>query len=199
LPQNLLVDVPQNFANPTSIDGDASAEQLAFALVATTNSSLESNLWQTLANNDAISTMRAFQLARQNGVQIQHFSSLTDWTTSGHGNLTPAEIDSISKAFSVSGASNVITPMQQITLGGWTGLGYFAVLTNAGSVTGLGAIIVNPDGTSHGGATTPQGFQSYADIIIPSSNSLTQPAPSGDPVNTSNGAVLDDTTDISIP
>jgi hypothetical protein len=91
------------------------------------------------------------------------------------------------------------------------------IFTNtAGTITKLGWIIVDSNGSSHGGLVSPHGNEGISgnpSILQPPSlpyssgqpfslttqgSSDTQPI-SGDPVNAANGAVLDDTTDINIP
>src|SRR5262249_28075796 len=100
--------------------------------------------------------------------------------------LTTAERADIQSR--INAGATVITPTHETDLDSWQGVGYLALYTNGDE----GWIIVSSAGSSHGG---------YAISYTTPKSIVSQPynLDSGDPVNPSNGAVLEDATDVNIP
>ncbi|HZZ29323.1 MAG TPA: DUF6531 domain-containing protein [Pirellulales bacterium] len=201
LPQNLTISVPLIGDDPISINPDAHNKQQSFALIAISFSSLESELWQQLANNDAYSTVRGLQLANEVGVTVTAMTQ-SNWNqATWKSALTAGEQSAIQTAFT-DGASEIITPENDYKLGGLDWVGFYAVTLNQGNVTvGIHAVIADQNGDSYlGGATniftTPADPQSAPGQTFIGPNST---AASAGVVNGANGALLLNVTDINVP
>ena len=209
LPKNLFVDIRQFRADAIAIDtklttGLDAPEKFRFDLAAASSSSQESGIWEELANNDAMSTVKSFQLARSHKnasgaaapIAIVTYTK-AQWDTAKTGQtlngLTSGEKLAVDAVFDVTKpnpASNVTIPSASTDLNGWSGVGFLAIYPDKSE----GWIIVGAAGTTgQGGIATINGYMPPP--LIPNTFS----ADLGDPINAATGAVVEDLTDISIP
>jgi YD repeat-containing protein len=219
VPNNMLLDVRQFRAQAVSIDRTTvsgidtnitdDTEQNRFGLIGAAMSSEERGVWEELANSHAMSTVKSFQIAKSSGITIDtiivpanmtgaNYLASSAWVgTNGEKNrllvsgVYIQEINAI-ESFIRGGAKRIVTPTSQTSLDSWNGIGFLAEtdIPNFG-ISSLAWIIVDSNGVAHGGV--PVAIQP----VFTPPNYLSGDI--GDPIDAATGAVLDDTTDISIP
>ena len=213
LPDNVGFDIPQNIAEEIAIDGDTSLLPQLNHLVGDTMSSLESSVWEELTNMPAVSTIKLFQMAHQNSsinfatfnstnahspTDIYNFFDATSITSDRRTAYANGIYSFILKGYTVDVFSKEITignnsdPNKQ-----WHGIGYICRL-NEGAYNftdsfiihgGLGSTLDAPHG----------GFGVWPAVPVDPTSILPTNLLTPDPINTADGNVVHDETDISIP
>ncbi len=177
----------------TSIVGDASASQARFDMISATTASLESNVWQELVNNAAISTLTAFQDALDSGYSIDLYTStnppdhlLTDGFSTDLDFRT--EVYDYVRDIIDNALGTVYVPYSTTLEGTFDGT---ALLANFPDGRQLWVIWDKVRGKSYGGAFTG---------IVPTYNApppLPNQSTIGGFVNIATGALINDVVDIS--
>ena len=204
LPSGMGLDVPANCWKGISIYGvdllnpaEPDEDLARYTIMGYHNSSMEGLVLEELTNYDSISTMKAFQIAHKsnlvtiNSSNILSYSSYWDPTHNIYNRI----LDYVNtKNFTVQVPTTMTTigsganPNPQ---GSWTGVGY--TITNTYGYTVGYMIQGSNDTAAHGGGAWGNKVTPTIPIINP--NTFSSP----DPINTANGNVTHDETDISLP
>jgi RHS repeat-associated protein len=223
LPSSMGIDVGDGNWNSTSIDetavaitgsswplttsGSMPAEDLAhYTLMGYNNSSMEALVWEDLTNTPTICTVKSLQMAYTSGgaagvMTIPAYSSQTYVNNAlpgiyNGGTSGPTICQDIYNY--VNQGYTVIAPTSYTDIGTgsneWFGVGYFVMEASGVDYAniidgGIGGAHQQPHGGETGGL--PDIVTTYP--TLPISGSV------GDPIQVSNGNVVHDETDISIP
>jgi len=210
LPENVGFDLPQNIAQVIAIDGDMSQTLYRNRLVSDTMSSLESNVWEEITNMPAVSTMKIFEMAKQDsgnsfttfqpnqGVVLTTITDFLDITDSTREtNIAQGILGFVQDGYSVEVHEKEVRIGQGDSSTQWHGVGYI-VRKSENTYTFSDAFII------HGGVGSTLdaphgGFGVWPAIQETPIQTTPTMSYTGDPINTSNGEVMHDETDVSIP
>lgn len=156
-----------------------------------TGSALEHDIWEEMINTEAVSTVKALQLAAERGVPVFRIDSSNVSTYLPQLNLAPGIEANI--AAGVAKGAKVIVPRDELVIGDLKGVGYYL---EGGDYQGYdGGYMISFSKTARGGESADR-----QQAVVPlQSGSTTGQSTAGDPVNIANGNYVHDEMDVSLP
>lgn len=202
VPTAAAVDIPGSVEDSVPIDDDASGDNARFSLIGLSGSSQEHALWEELINTPSMSTVKSLQIAGAAGIPVLVINSGNKAAQMPQLTLSAGDVAAISAA--VDAGATVTTPRDPTPLRQWSGVGYIADYGTSVAYMISGGLNADQHAVAHGGFAS--GTPIAVTFIIkgtPDQNQFYCPAPkvgpARDPVNSANGNVVRDETDIQLP
>jgi uncharacterized delta-60 repeat protein/RHS repeat-associated protein len=218
-PKGMGIDVPGNWWHLDAINGDFSQDAARDLISGYHNSSMEGLIWEELSNYDSISTMKAIQLTNYYHPNDPNaFKTLDPTNVHSQQDVNNAlpnlpsgtRVHIYNYIIDPTNHYSVYVPTNTVTVGNgndpgnpqgssanpngsWTGVGYTLTATTGSEAGKVQGFIIDDGVNAHGGGA-------YGDLptpIVPLDSWTT--ATGLDPIATSNGGVIHDETDFSIP
>jgi YD repeat-containing protein len=158
------------------------------------SSAMEHLVWEELTNIRCMSTIKSLQLARERGIPVFEVTK-DNWSTYGPQLNQNQSAWVCAKVYdAVQQGATVTIPRNPTPLGDWGGVGYIVEYASGGASYMISGDLNTSSEILEGGATTGNPLGVLAAAI----NSLVQTW-AGDPINTANGSVCQDETDLVFP
>jgi murein DD-endopeptidase MepM/ murein hydrolase activator NlpD len=154
--RGVLIDVDYNIATPVSINGDQTKVRRFEILAGMTSSALEHTMFESIIGAEAVSTIKALEIANLQGIPVHQIDASNIATKLPLLQLSSEVKTDIQNA--VNAGKVVIVSERNIQLNSWTGVGYIV----KDPETGAGAYLIS--GGISGGSLTSK-IAKYQEFI----------------------------------
>jgi len=194
VPADMTFDIKAGQWRAISIDDSSQHDTTRYRLLGQLNSAMEHLVWEELTNIRCMSTVKSLQLARERSIPVFEVTE-DNWSTySTQLNQNQSAWVFVAVYDAVQQGAMVTIPRSPTPLGDWDGVGYIVEYPSGSTSYMISGGLSSSSDMTNGGATTGAPLGVFAAAI----NSLVQTW-AGDPVNTANGSVRHDETDLVFP
>jgi YD repeat-containing protein len=202
MPHAMLIDAKGTWWKSVTINDVTANAVMRDRMIGYTRSAAEAGVWEELVNIPSISTIKAIQLAHEQGISVVTIPD--DGSVSSLLGALDQKVRDAITAY-VNQGYKVVVPRQNVSIGNnpsekWIGVGYITRKLENGQWMDYGYII---HGGINGQIDDPHGGYAIAPpspvYVAPLNFNQSYLTYVGDPINSANGEVLHDETDVNIP